>query len=42
MKKEGGREASYSQNIVSDRGDRCLFNLLCGLRLFINVFPFRC
>jgi hypothetical protein len=40
MKKEGGREASYCLNIVSDRGDRCLFNFLCDRRLFFNVFPF--
>ncbi len=38
--KRGGREASYCKNIVSDRGDRCLFNFLCDRRLFFNVFPF--
>ncbi len=40
MKKEEGREASYCQNIVSDRGDRCLFNFIWARRLFCNVFPF--
>jgi hypothetical protein len=34
MKKEGVKEQ------VSDRGDRCLFNFLCGCRLFFDVFPF--
>jgi hypothetical protein len=24
MKTEGGQEAGYCQNMVSDRGDRCL------------------
>jgi hypothetical protein len=40
MKKEGDREASYCYNMVSDRGDRCLFNFLCSRRLFFNIFPF--
>jgi hypothetical protein len=40
MKKEGGREAGYCLNMVSDRGNQCLFNFLCGHRLFFNVFPF--
>ncbi len=40
MKKEEDREASYCKNIVSDRGDRCLFNFLCGRRIFFSVFPF--
>ncbi len=40
MKKEKGWEASYCQNIVSDRGDGCLFNFLWARRLFCNVFPF--
>jgi hypothetical protein len=26
--------------MVSDRGDRCLFNFQCGCRLFLNIFPF--
>ncbi len=26
--------------MVSDRGNRCLFNFLCGRRLFFEVFPF--
>jgi hypothetical protein len=40
MKKEGGQEASYSLNMVSDRGYRCLFNFYCGRHLFFEVFPF--
>jgi hypothetical protein len=40
MKTEGGQEAGYCQNMVSDRGDRCLFIFKCGRRLFFSVFPF--
>ncbi len=26
--------------MIQDRGDRCLFKVVCCLRLFLNVFPF--
>jgi hypothetical protein len=40
MKREGGQEAGYCKNMISDRGDRCLFNFYCGRHLLFNVFPF--
>ncbi len=40
MKNEGGREAGKCSNVVSDRGDRCLFIFLKRRRLFFNVFTF--
>jgi hypothetical protein len=37
MKNEGGREDGLCSKMVSDRGDRCLLNFLCGRRLFFEV-----